>query len=406
MMRKMAILPIIGYVFLFIATQCWTNTNASAQGQMILKPNIEAGWQSDSNFYKSEADEKQVYTYNVKPGIKFGYTTGKSDISIDYWFNVLRYDDQDDIPQGYKEADEYDYVKHYGWFTAQTQATDRLQVGIDNLFQSTRDPAAADINSNAVDRYKYLLNNFSPRLLYRFGEKFDVGIKYKNLITDYTDDDIGEGEDSTENRGTLTLYYNLNTRTAFDLDYQVWNRNYDKTTSDYTSNQVMLNLNHQFNYFTLGLGAGYHARNFDADVAGGDIGTVAWQVSLTGQNPPDTDGIPKSAVNLSVGNNFNDSGSGETYYDATRFELDASYLLFDRLNCQLTAWYQIADYETSDREDDRWYGSLAVDYWFHEIFAIGLEGGLEERDSNEQGRDFDNQFIMLNVQFNYDMGSK
>ncbi len=406
MMKIQISCPKLGHCALLLLIMAWLVPGAFAQGQLVLKPKVEAGWQSDSNFYKAEDDEKEVYTYNVKPGIEVGYTTGKSTVLLDYSLNVLRYDDQDDLLAGETAAEDFDYVEHNAWFTGQMQVSDRLLIGMDNLYLYTRDSASADIFSNSVDRYKYSLNNFSPRLLYRFGDKFDLGLKYNRLITDYKDDDIGEGEDSAENRGTATLTYNLNTRTAFDLDYQYWCRRYEGDTSDYTSNQVMAEVNHQFNYLTLGVGAGYHGRSFEDDASMDDINAFAWKVSLSGQNPPDTDGIPKHSVYLAASNNFNDSGSGETYYQATRLEARGSYLLLDKINLQLTAWYQMADYEFSDREDDWWYLSAKADYWILDYLAIGLEGGQENRDSNEVGRDFDNQFIMLSLTFDYNLGSK
>ncbi|MCG8619450.1 MAG: hypothetical protein MI802_24780 [Desulfobacterales bacterium] len=67
-----------------------------AEGRMLLKPHIEVGWEKNNNFHKSETNEKEVDTYYVKPGLEFGYTTEKSTVSLDYWFNVLRYDDRDD----------------------------------------------------------------------------------------------------------------------------------------------------------------------------------------------------------------------------------------------------------------------------------------------------------------------
>ncbi len=405
-MKKQIPMAFLWYFGLLLLMSGLITQSAFAQGKMLLKPHIEAGWQSDSNFHKSETNEQSVYTYNVKPGLEFGYFTDKSLITLDYWFNVLRYDDRDDVLAGQKKADEFDYTEHRGFFTAQTQATDRLLIGIDNLFWKTRDPANADANSNAVDRFKYTLNNFTPHLTYKFGDKFGLGLKYTNLITDYQDDGPGQGEDSNENRGTLTFYYYFSPKTSFDLDYQYWERDYDKTTSDYTSNQVMGNVNQQFNYFTFTGGAGYHKRDFDQTLPSGDMDRFVWKLSVTGQNPPDAVGIPRSSMYISIGSNLNDSGSGETYYNATRIDARFTHLFVEKINCTIDAWYQNSDYKTSDREDDRWFISGAVDYLINDFISAGIEGGLEQRDSNESGRDFDNQFIMLNVRFYYNMGSK
>ncbi len=379
-----------------------------AEGRWLIKPHIETGWERDSNFHKSETNERKVDTFYVKPGVEFGYTTDKSLISLDYWFNVLRYDDVDDnVPSG-QEADRFDYTEHMADFTAQTQATERLLIGLDNLFWKTRDPANSDAESNAVDRYKYTLNQFTPRMNYNFGEKFGLGLKYTNQMTDYEDDGPGEGEDSDENRLTTTFYYYFNSLTSFDLDYQFWNREYDKTSIGYDSHQIMLNMNKQFNYLTFSVGAGYQKREFDdsSQVTGGDIDDFVWKVALFGQNPPDAKSKPKSSVYLSFGSNLNDAGQGDSYYNSTRVDARVTYLLLDRLNFTLDGWFQNADYQTSDREDDRWYIAAALDYYmFHDRLSIGLQGGAEERDSNVNTNDFSNEFVMVNIKFNYDMGS-
>ncbi len=376
-----------------------------AEGRTLIKPHVEVGWQRDSNFHKSDTNEKEVYTYNARPGIEFGYTTEKSTISLDYWANIYKYDDEDDIPAGQVKADSFDYTEHLADFKIQTQATDRLLLGLDNYYTKTRDPASADASSNGVDRYKYSMNRFAPRVVYNFGEKFGLGLKYTNLITDYNDDITSE--DSDENRGTANFYYYFNPKTSFDLDYQYWTRDYDKLTSDYDSNQIMLNVSHQFNYFTVTVGAGYHTRDFDQTVATGDISQFVWKASIFGQNPPDAEGVPKHSVYLSVGSNLNDSGSGDTYYNSTRFDGSLTYYAFDRINLTLSGSFQNSDYDTSTREDDRWNVSLAADYYlFHERLSIGVEGGAEDRDSNAAGKDFKNEFVMVNVKFNYDFGSK
>lgn len=379
--------------------------NAFAQGRVLIKPHIETGWQWDDNFHKSETNTKSVSTYYIKPGVEFGYTTDKTTITLDYWLNYLKYDDQDDIQAGETPADDFDYTEHQANFLAQSQVSDRVLIGLDNLYWKTRDPANADANSNAVDRFKYNLNQLSPWLQYRFAEKFGAGLRYTNKILDYQDDEPGEGEDSDEHRGTLTFYYYFNQRTFFDLDYQYWTRDYDKTSTDYDSHQVMVNMNRQFNYFTFSAGVGFHARDFDGTVTGGDQEKFAWKLSLLGQNPQDA-AIPKSSVYLAFSSNLNDIGSGDSYHEATRLDAVLTYLLLEKLNCTLTAWFLNSDYETSDRDDDRYFISGAVDYLIHEFFTIGLEAGYEERDSNTAGKDFDNTFVMLNVKFNYDMGSR
>jgi len=384
-----------------------TGSPGYAQGRFMAKPYIQVDWQTDSNFHRSETNEKNVYIYTGKPGVNLGYTTGKSVLSLDYFLQVYKYDDQDENIPGQLDADEYDDTAHNAVFRLQTQASRRLLLGLDNTFIKTRDSASADANSNSPsDRFKYYLNRFSPQANYQFGEKFSLGVRYTNLYTNYTDDGPGEGEDSTENRGGLTWLYQFTPKTSFDLNYQLWARDYDKNTVDYTSNQVMVNVKHQFNYLTFGAGIGFHNRDFDRTVPSGDIDQFVWKLSVLGQNPPDARTVPKSSIFVSFGANLNDAGSGNSYFTSTRLDARLTYLFMEKINGILSGFYQNSDYETSTREDDRWLVSLGADYLINPMFTVGISGGLEERDSNQAGRDYDNQYVMLKARFNYDLGSR
>ncbi len=394
------ILAVIFLSSLFVAG------TAFARGQMTVKPVIELGWQRDSNFHKTDTDTQTVDTYYVKPGIKFGFKAPKSSVSLDYYLNSLNYDDQDTVAAGNLEADDLDYIEHQLMFGAKNQPSDRLQIGLDDFFKKTRDPSSTETATNDIETYKYTMNKFTPWINYRFGEKFGLGLKYTNSITNYSDDDAGEGEDTDENRGTFTFFYYFTPKTSFDLDYQVWNRDYDKDTSEYTSNQVMLNVKHQINYLTFGAGAGYHDRDFDKTVTGGDIQKFVWKLSLQGQNAQDNAPIPRSSMYLSLGSNLNDSGAGDTYYESIRLDAKFTYLFMEKLNGTLKAWVQNSDYETSAREDDKWFLSGALDYLINDWVAVGIEGGMEQRNSNFADKDYENEYIQFNISANYDFGSK
>ena len=389
---------------LLLVLSCLLFTTPSfAKGKVTIKPHLDFSWQMDSNYHKSAAAKKEVYTYSVKPGLEAGYKTDKTTLTFYYAIDVLRYHDQDTIPAGSIKADDHDYAAHNGILSLQSQVTDRLLVGVEDQYLKTRDPANADTSNNAVDRFKYTINSFSPMLLYTFGDKFGVGLKYTNFDTSY--DRRSEGEDSNENRGTFDFYYYLNELTSFDLNYQIWNRDYDGTTSDYDSHQVMLNINHQFNYFIFSAGAGYHTRKFDKNTHK-DIDSPSWQASILGQNPPDAQGIPKSSLLVAVSQNFNNSGSGETYYTTTSLNARFTWLFYERVNFTFDGYFQNADYETGPRNDDTWKISAALDWLITDFVSLGVEGGLEERDSNQAGRDYENDYFMLNLELNYDFASR
>ncbi len=369
-----------------------------------IKPIIDIGYQRDSNFFKSKTNTKTVDTYTIKPIIQMDFDTDKSQLSLEYSFNVIKYDDKDKKQTGQANAENLDYTEHHANVTVQTRLTDRILVGIDDVFWKTRNSAYSDSNTNSIDRFEYSRNEFTPRISYGFTEKFTLTLKYTNLDTDYIEDGPGQGEDSTENRGTFILNYSPNDSTSFDLNYQVWSRDYSKNSVEYTSQQTIFNLYQPLNYFTLSAGVGYHTRDFDTTTE--DISRFIWKASIYGQNTSNTTGIPKSSVHLSVGSNLNNSGSGNSYFDSTRFDANFTYLLTEKINTRLIGYFQNSDYQTSSRDDDTYRVSLAADYFFNDLLSFGLEGGMENRDSNEATHDYDNKYFMFNVRFNVNTWSR
>jgi len=127
-----------------------------------IKPEIGGTTGLETNFYKAETREREVYTYNIKPGIRLGYETGKSSLSLNYWLNALYYKDKSDVPEGQRKADDDDYVGHTGFFSAKTQPYRRLILRLDDSYHKTRDASQADRFSNSVKREKYFINRLTP----------------------------------------------------------------------------------------------------------------------------------------------------------------------------------------------------------------------------------------------------
>jgi hypothetical protein len=380
--------------------------------RIIIKPRVATSWQSDSNFFKAETVEREVFTYIFQPGIDLGFETAKTNLVFNYTLNASYYDDQDTVPAGERDANEDDFIGHTALFKARHRLFDRLLIGLDESYMKTRDAADSDDLSNSVDRNKYTINRVSPMLFYDFGEKFTAGLRYRNTETNYSE---GTLEDSSEHRGIFDLIYNLTRTESLDLEYQHWERSYDKTTSDYASDQIVLIFRKQFQYATLEVGGGYHERDFDQ--AGLDtIDTLAYRVALNFQNPPAPDARPKTWLDLSATMNFNDQGLSDSYYTAHRFSLDVGHIFLEKIKVSVGGYYQNSDYEretgltpggaTEYREDDTYYVSLSVGYMFTDWLTLSLTAGYEERDSNLQGRDYDNESIMARLEFSHDLGGR
>lgn len=386
-------------IITFMLALCVLFSGGMLQGvhaeRMTLLPSLDFDYQHDSNYFKADNDEKSIDTFIVRPGVKLGYVTGKSSVSLDYSFDVNSYSGESNI-------DDYDYTGHFAKFLAKSQVTSRLSLGLQNDYIKTRDPASSDEYFDSVARDKYSLNRFSPNMLYKFGEKFAVGAKYTNLITDYSE---GVSEDSDEDRGTFTLDYNLNRSTLLQLNYQVWTRDYDAVTSDYTSNQMMLNLQKNYKNFVITAGAGYQDRDFDL-ASEEDFDGMTWKLGFQGQTGSSDVSTPKSWIYADLSQNYNDAGSGEQYYTATKLTLMAGHTFMKRIDLTLKGLYQNSDYEGSNREDDKWSLACHANYRLNDMFSFALEPGFETRDSNEAGRDYDNTYVLLNVKVQYDFAGK
>lgn len=377
------------------------SANSFADSKIIINPKIEVGFQHDSNYWKSDDNEVAVNTYYAKPGIILGYETPRTQVSLDATLEPYWYDDQDSLPVGVTKASDDDYTGFTGLFKGNYQLTDRLNLGLTDEIYVTRDPADADTNSNSVSRDKYTINYFEPSVYYDLSDKFGVRTAYRNTDTDY---DKGL-EDSNENRGIFDIYYNLNSRSTVFLDYQVWARDYDQTTSDYTSNKVTLNYQRQFKYFSFLGGAGYHNRSFD-DSGIDDMDLFSWNLQAERKDADSTAQTTRSRLLLEVGQEMNDDGTGDEYYTATYVRFEGGYRLTSKIEASTKLEYQNSDYDQSSEDDDTYLLSGKLAYKPLDYLTLGIEGGYETRDSNLSGYDYDNTFVLLTLAISYDVGNR
>ena len=366
---------------------------AFAAGKLTIQPFIEMQTRVDSNFYKHETETKSVNSYAINPGVVLKYSNGKSVVAFNYDTKIVWEDGENDD-------------RHNLGISFKTQTTNILGFNIGNTLQKTRDPASADDNANSIDRYRYYVNTFTPQMDYKLSDKFNLNLKYTNKITDYLDDDSGEGEDALENRIGLVFLYQMNSKTDLDLDYQYWWMDYDKSSVDYTSSQIFGNVNYRFHDLALSAGAGYHSREFDQSVSSGDFGKFVWKMGISGESNPQDNGLSKSSMSVSLSQNYNDAGQGDSYFTTTKLDANFTYLFTPKIYGRLGGTIQNAEYETSTRKDDRWSITPAVDYLLNDNFTLGVETGYEERDSNTSGKNFDNTYGMIKVKYSYGVWSR
>ena len=367
-----------------------------AASKFNIIPKISAAWEMDSNFYLAQENEREVYTYIIRPGFRAEFETAKSALMLDYTLDAYYYDDRDPVPPGERPSDEEDYTGHTFTGEAKYQAFSRLLLGVNASAFLTRDPGQSDVFNNSISRDKYTANRMTPFIVYDFGHKFSAKVGYGYSNIDYNPEDR---EDSKENRGTFDLVYNFTPKNSLDLEFQHWKKEYDGPTSDYTSNQAKLIFRRQFKNFKISAGAGYQNRNFD-DSSLDDLDEFTYNLNLEGGG---LIANRRSYISFNVEQNLNDQiASGDNYYLATRFILSGGHEFSRKLLGHAEASYMIADYQLDDRKDNIYDFLGRISYKLARWIIFSVEGGIENRDSNFEGRDYDNTYFSLTLDFAYD----
>ncbi|MFC1840613.1 outer membrane beta-barrel protein [Thermodesulfobacteriota bacterium] len=378
--------------------------SAYSKGKITVKPKLSASWRTDDNFHKAETSEREVRTYIIQPGIQIGYESPKSLVTFDYTLGSYNYDETDPLPAGLDSAENDDFTGHTALFDLVSKTSSRVTLGLKNQYFKTRDSAKSDTFSNSIDRDKYSINTLTPSILYNLGGKFSAGFRFRHTETEY---DVAAKEGSTEYRPIFDLLYNFNKTTSLDLEWQYWERDFD-LSSDYESIQTKLILRKQYKYFSFEAGAGYQNRDFDS-LTQKDMDVIAYRFAITGQGP-------KSHVSLIAESNLNDSGGGVLYFVATRVTLKAGRVFMGKIPVELSGMFQNSDYEDSTgltpagtveiRDDDLSSIEGSVGYIFNDWLNFTVTAGHEKRDSNMAGKNYDNNYLSFNLNFNYSFGKR
>ncbi len=420
--RTLSINRAFFFAFVALCFLTYFPDRSLARTVITIKPMITVNGQLNSNFYKTENDKRAVYSYIVRPGVQLGVETAKSKLSLSYTLEAYFYDDKSDdirpVPTGVGTVDEENYTGHFFTMAASYKLFDRLTIGLDDVYYETRRVDRYDDFTDSTSRQKHWINRITPRLSYTFGEKYAVGLRFRQQDIDYADTEAG---DSTEHRGVLDLVYNPTRTTTLDLDYQRWKLYHDDTTPDYISDMIQLIFQKRWKYFFIEGAGGYHHRSFKGPNLP-DEDAVILKIAVGGQNPPasgigrrvyEEDSLQiKSHIYFDYERNFSDLDESRT---DNRFTLSMGHLFWKKIKVGLKGFYTMSDYKYFSgptpagnielREDDIFGVSASIHYLFKDYFDLSLEAGITDRNSNLAGFSYEDQFVLFNLEFSYPIGS-
>lgn len=366
--------------------------SAEAMADTVRKsitPLLNASAQYDSNFFKTETDEEEVYTYLVQPGIEIATETERSHLSLYYTLDAYYYDEDVDA--------DLDFIGHTLKFDAGTKSrSKKLSLNFKDDYRRSRNPDYRDYLTSSVSRAEYGINRARPELQYQLGN-VRLGLAYENVLIKYDDTDVAANEDSTQNMGIGTINYLLDRYNMIGVTGRYWKMDYDKTTVDYDAWQAMATYNRRGKYFSLNVGAGYQKREYDHTLA--DIDGFIGRIGLGGSR-----NNTKFSINLD--HNLNVDGVGDQYYTTTKLALELAHTLMNSgLKFGLKGRLQNSDYENNSREDDTWGVEGSLEYPLFRWLTLHCGAGYEERDSDAAGNDYDNFYGLVMFRFSKPIGT-
>ncbi len=391
---------------------------AAALPKLNIEPMVTSGGRMETNFFSTEENERDVYTFLLQPGIKLGMETPKTKATLHYTLEGYKYKDVGGAPQGAPDISDLDYVGHLGALELRHRPGRRITFGLDDAYYRTRYPTAYDRLSDSIEMDKYSINRLTPLAFYDFENRFSAGLRYRRTDLRYSK---RNPNDSVEHRFIGNILYDPTRTSTIDLDLQHWRMDYDSMARDYTSSQIKLIYQKRYKYLAFDAGMGYHTRDYDnPEVDGSDI--MAYKVSVLVQNPPPPEGrrhlggeFVRSRTHgyLAFERNFNNYGEDYTAY---RLTADAGHVFAGKIQARIKGYYQMSEYLSQQglthagtvetREDDTLYLAGSIAYLISRRMDLALTVGLKDRDSNIQGGSFSNEFVMLMLNFNFDLESR
>lgn len=399
---------------------------APFRSRFTVEPVLTAGGRWESNFFGTEEDEREVYTYLLSPGIKAGIERPRGSLFLDYNLEAHFYDEPGGTPEGETAVDENDYMGHLAALNGRYDLGPRMTLGLDGSYYRTRYPTYYDRLSTETERREYDIYRVTPMLFYNFRERLTVGLKYRHTGIDF--EEKGEfdtvelkPDGSYENAWMLNLSWDPRRTLTVDLDLSHANLNYQGRPDDYDAERIRLNLQKRIRYFALDGGIGYEKRDFKSS-GYEDEDLFTWRLALTGQAPPPTERRrylgqvfvrPVDHLYLALEREFNTMGD---LFTSTRFVASIGAMIGSRVEARVKGWHQRSEYDALEgwtpegdlaRRNEKTYDvSASLGYHITQRLVLSATVGHRDQNCNLVGEDYKNTYGLIQISLNFDFWNR
>lgn len=335
---------------------------------------------TDNYFLEPSSNEKDNWITVLSPGITLQVPFKRHMLQLDYRADIFkhcdysRYDTEDHNASGL-------FTFNFPW---------GLEIAIGDQFIKSATPP--DFEGDTQDDYYY--NEGMAEAAYTFADRYKVKLSYRNVFKDFWDW-ADEVDNYVKNEVSTGIYYRFLPKTSVLVEYTYYRMdNEDRGTpsTDNDNHHVWVGLEWEPGAkIKGGIKGGYILRRYDEfgkdEDSFGMRGDLTYFIgSFTTLNMVVTREIIQTSVTA-------EEGPYGTHYIRTGGTLSLSHQFPYRITATLGGFYYNDDYRergvyTEHRDDDRYGGTVSLDYRFREWLGFKVTYRYIENESNFHREDY------------------
>ncbi len=362
-------------------------------GSFLVLPKLDVSEQYNDNIYATESDEKSDFITNVSPAVNIKSLWSRHSLNLhaglsQYWYNSHSSENRLDWNVG---ADGRLDVLRDTYLTAdagyQQAHEDR---GSPNSLASAAEPTEYDLFDSSLGLHQRF-NRVTASLTGTY-DNYD----YKNVPRNDGTEINEDARDRKEYLGALRLGYDVSPDTNVYVEGSLNKRDYNQITNgvDRSSDGYAAVVGSDFKLSRLAEGevfVGYQKQNYDDEQFSSNGGLaygakVNWFVT------------PLTTVRFSADSTIDESidplASG---YKAQQVGLGVDHELLRNLVLSGDIAYENDDFGDISRKDDVTSATLGATYLLNNFFAVGLNYGIVDRNSNVSGADYTQNRVGITI---------